>query len=111
MPGLAADDVAADALVHAVATDWRKAALPAREQALCAFAVKLTGDQHAMNPEDLDDLRAHGLDDRAIHDAVQIIAYFNYITRVADGLGVDPEPLLEHWGHSTGARGDESTRS
>ncbi len=37
-----------------------------------------------------DALRAHGFDDRAIHDAVQVISYFNYITRVADALGVEP---------------------
>ena len=47
---------------------------------------------------DLDALRAHGLDDRALHDAVQVIAYFNYITRVADALGVEPEDFITPWG-------------
>lgn len=37
-------------------------------------------------------LREAGLDDRAIHDATQVVAYFAYINRIADGLGVDPEP-------------------
>jgi hypothetical protein len=32
-----------------------------------------------------------------IHDAVQVIAYFNYINRVADALGVDPEPGIRAW--------------
>jgi hypothetical protein len=32
-----------------------------------------------------------GWNDRAIHDAAQVVAYFNYINRVADGLGIDPE--------------------
>jgi alkylhydroperoxidase family enzyme len=32
------------------------------------------------------------MDDRAISDAAQVIAYFNYINRIADGLGVDAEP-------------------
>jgi hypothetical protein len=45
-----------------------------------------------MEEADLAPLRAAGLDDRAIHDAVQAIAYFSYINRVADGLGVDLEP-------------------
>lgn len=38
-------------------------------------------------------LRAAGLDDRGISDAVQVVSYFNYINRVADALGVD----LEEW--------------
>jgi alkylhydroperoxidase family enzyme len=41
---------------------------------------------------DVDELRAHGWDDAAIHDAIQVIAYFNYINRIADGVGVGPEP-------------------
>jgi alkylhydroperoxidase family enzyme len=44
--------------------------------------------------EDLDVLRQHGFDDPVIHDAVQVISYFNYINRVADGLGVDLEPFM-----------------
>jgi alkylhydroperoxidase family enzyme len=40
-------------------------------------------------------LREVGLDDRAISDAAQVAAYFSYINRVADGLGVDLEPEME----------------
>ena len=40
-------------------------------------------------------LREAGLDDRAIHDAVQVVSYFSYINRIADGLGVDLEPEME----------------
>jgi alkylhydroperoxidase family enzyme len=47
---------------------------------------------------DLDRLRAHGFDDRAIHDATQVVAYFNYITRVANALGVEPEDFIQPWG-------------
>ena len=42
--------------------------------------------------EDAEALRAHGLDDAAIHDAIQVIAYFNYINRIAEGVGTDAEP-------------------
>jgi uncharacterized peroxidase-related enzyme len=84
--------------VHAVAADWRSAPLAPVDAALAAFAAKLTHSQHSMSPADLDVLRGHGLDDRASHDAVQVIAYFNYITRVADALGVEPEDFIRPWG-------------
>jgi alkylhydroperoxidase family enzyme len=55
-----------------------------------------------MGQADVDRLRAHGFDDVAIHDATQIVGYFNYITRVADGLGVEPEDFIEPWGQEAG---------
>lgn len=44
-----------------------------------------------MSPSDLDELRQSGFDDAQITVASQVIGYFNYINRIADGLGVDPE--------------------
>jgi len=88
----------ADAYVHAVVLEWRTAPLGETDRALCEFAAKLTHHQKQMTPEDLDALRAHGLDDQAIHDAVQVIGYFNYITRVADSLGVEAETFIRRWG-------------
>ncbi len=91
------DPAEADVFVHAVARDWRTASLTPVDRALCEFAAKLTHHQHDLTPADLDALRAHGLDDRALHDAAQVIAYFNYITRVADALGVEPEDFIQPW--------------
>ena len=34
----------------------------------------------------------HGFDNAAIHDAIQVIAYFNYINRIAEGVGTAAEP-------------------
>jgi uncharacterized peroxidase-related enzyme len=84
--------------VHAIAHDWRTAGLPEADQALCRYAEKLSHRQREVGPGDIEELRAQGFDDRAIHDATQIIAYFNYVTRVADGLGVEPEDFIEPWG-------------
>ena len=84
--------------MHAIASDWRAAGLSPADYALCEFAVRLTKNQQAMSPEDLDTLRAQGFDDPAIHDAAQVIAYFNYITRIADALGVEPEDFIQPWG-------------
>ncbi len=78
--------------------DWRTAPLAPGDRALCAFAAKLTREPTSMRPADLDVLRAAGFDDRAIHDAVQVIAYFNGITRVAEALGVEPETFIRPWG-------------
>ena len=84
--------------MHAVARNWREAPLGDADRALCAYAEKLTHRQHDVGPGDLDALRRHGFDDTAIHDATQVIAYFNYITRIADGLGVEPEDFITRWG-------------
>jgi alkylhydroperoxidase family enzyme len=42
--------------------------------------------------EDVEGLRAQGWSDPAIHDAIQVIAYFNYVNRVADAVGIEDEP-------------------
>ena len=49
----------------------------------------------AMTARHIKTLRLHGLSDRDILDAVQVISYFNYINRVADALGIDPEPEMQ----------------
>ena len=44
-----------------------------------------------MTGADLEGLRAHGFEERAILDACQVSAYYNYVNRLADGLGVELE--------------------
>jgi uncharacterized peroxidase-related enzyme len=56
------------------------------------FAVKLTRAPSAMTREDTEALRRHGFSDVAIHDVAQVTGLFNYYNRLADGLGIDPEP-------------------
>lgn len=88
----------ADTFVHAIARDWKTAPLTNQDMALCKFAEKLTHNPANMSPADLDELRAIGFDDVAIHDATQVISYFNYINRIADALGVEPEDFIQPWG-------------
>ena len=80
-------------MAEKIKREWRTAGLDEPARALLEFAEKLTLRPSEMSPGDLDLLRAQGLADTAIHDAVQVISYFNYINRVADALGVD----LEKW--------------
>ena len=48
-----------------------------------------------MSDGDVVTLRRHGFVDDQITIATQVIGYFNYITRVAEGLGVDPESWMD----------------
>lgn len=75
-----------------VRDNWRTAGLDSPTSALLEFGEKLTRAPESVGAADIDGLRAAGWNDRAIHDAVQVVSFFNYINRVADGLGVDPEP-------------------
>ena len=84
--------------MHAIARDWRAARLGPLDRALCAYAEKLTRRPSEMSETDVAALRQAGLDDVAIHDATQVIAYFNYINRVADALGVEAEDFIQPWG-------------
>ena len=84
--------------MHAIVNDWQTAPISDADKALCSYAEKLTLHQHDVGNADLDELRSHGFDDRAIHDATQVISYFNYITRIADALEVEPESFIQPWG-------------
>ena len=64
-------------------------------RALCDYAIKLTAAPGTVGVADADALRAYGWDDAAIHDAIQVISYFNYINRVAEAVGIEDEP---EWG-------------
>ena len=97
-----------ETVMHQLVRDYREADLDPADRALCDYAVKLTVAPQRANAGDLDTLRSHGLTDDEITIAIQVISYFNYINRVADGLGVDDEkgmtPPKDAW-LSTKGRG------
>ncbi len=57
--------------------------------AFVTYALKLTRTPRAVVMSDLEPLRAVGLSDRGLHDLVAVVAYFNFVNRVAAGLGVE----------------------
>jgi uncharacterized peroxidase-related enzyme len=69
------------------------------DRALLAYAEKLTRRPAGVTAADVDELRSHGFDDRMIHDAAAVTAYFAFVNRLADGLGVDLEPYWDEPGH------------
>lgn len=70
------------------------APLSARERALLDYAVKLTRAPNAMTADDVAVLRRAGLSDAEVLDVCQVAAYYNYVNRLADGLGVE---LEDYW--------------
>ncbi|HHU09792.1 MAG TPA: peroxidase-related enzyme [Intrasporangiaceae bacterium] len=73
-----------------VAVNWRQAHLNPRDAALAAYAEKLTRDPDQVTPADLEPLRAAGLDDHEILEAVQVIGMFNMTNRIATAVGMVP---------------------
>ncbi len=65
--------------------------LSAREVALLGYADVLTRSPASIRAAHVDALRTAGCDDRTIHDACAIVAYFAFVNRIADGLGVEVE--------------------
>ena len=59
------------------------------------YAAKLTERPADIFVKDIDQLRDVGFKDRAILDINQIVAYFAYVNRIADGLGVDLEDFWD----------------
>ena len=82
--------------------DYRQAVLDAPLRLLLDFAVQVTLDVHAVDEERVAALRAVGWEDAAILEAVEIIGFFNYYNRMADALGVEPEP---EWGEPSRSSG------
>ncbi len=82
-----------DDLATAVRSDWRRARLGPRTAALLEYAERLTRAPASAGESDIQRLLEAGWTDRAVHDTTQVVAFFNYINRIAEGLGVDPEPL------------------
>ena len=81
-----------DAIVAGLQTSPLSApGVSSREAALLDYADTLTLSPAAVRTTHIEALRAEGYDDRAIHDACAIVAYFAFVNRIADGLGVEVE--------------------
>jgi len=76
------------ALVQALEDDYAKAPLSPEDRVMLDYVVQVTKDATRITPADHDRLRAVGFDDRGILQITLITAWFNYINRVADALGV-----------------------
>ena len=55
------------------------------------YAIKLSRTPSAVTSDDVERLRGAGFEDAAILDICQVTSYYNYVNRLADGLGVELE--------------------
>lgn len=75
-----------DTLVEAVLADWRAAPIDPKLRATLGFLEKLTLSPADIRPADLAPLRAAGVSDEGIEDAIQVCVLFNIYDRMADSL-------------------------
>jgi len=79
------------ALVEALEKDYTSAPISQQDRVMLDYVVKVTKDATKVGKGDHERLRASGFDDRGILQITLIAAWFNYINRVADALGVGRE--------------------
>ena len=81
-------------MVAQLQDDYTRAPLSAADKGMLDYVAKLTRTPAAIEKSDVEGLRRVGFGDRTILDVAQITAYFAFVTRIADGLGVTPE---DYW--------------
>jgi uncharacterized peroxidase-related enzyme len=80
-----------DALAQAIEDDYTSAPLEPRRMAMLRYADKLTRTPGAMQEQDVKVLRDAGFSDADVLGIVQVVGYYAYVNRLADGLGVPLE--------------------
>jgi uncharacterized peroxidase-related enzyme len=78
-------------LVEALEKDYSTAPISEQDRVMLDYVIKVTKDATKVWKDDHEKLRAVGFDDRGILQITLIAAWFNYINRVADALGVGRE--------------------
>ncbi len=77
--------------MSAIKADYATASISETDRAMLVYVDKLTRTPAAMTADDVDALRQTGFSDSAILDICQVAAYYAFVNRLADGLGVELE--------------------
>lgn len=100
-------DVEVDDHLKHFLQDYRNAGLPEEDVFMLDYVRKVTLDPSTVRRKDIDRLRLAGFNDLAIHDICAIAAYFAYVNRLADGLGIATEERFEGQEYARAGRGYE----
>ncbi len=87
------DGALADGVMH----DYTELDLSPRLRAILDYATALTRSPHDMQESDVQARREQGLTDEEILSVVLITCNFNFMTRLADGLGVQVDPHTKRY--------------
>ena len=82
-------------LVKHLKADPENTPLEAQDRAMIDFALKLTRDPATVKREDLEFLQQYGFSEDNVVDIVLITCLFNFMNRLADGLGVELDPMMQ----------------
>lgn len=93
-------------MIEAIVFDYRNAPISRAELGLLEFAEKVTREPSSCRERDIHLLRQAGWSDRAILDATLVISYFNFVNRIADGLGVELEEGMQGSRQASTGSGD-----
>ena len=82
-----------DELASRIEVDYETARLSGKRVAMLRYAEKLTREPSAVTESDVEGLRSEGFTDIDILHIAEVVGYFAYANRIADGLGIP----LEDW--------------
>ncbi len=77
------------AKIQQIINDFKTVDLPVRTFAILSYAEKLTLYPGSVDEHDIENLKLHGLSDKDILNINLVVSYFNFVNRIANGLGVE----------------------
>ena len=82
-----------DALLARIEADFETAGVSEKRLAMLRYAMKLTVTPGEVDESDVESLRNVGFTDTDVLHIAEVVGYYAYANRIADGLGIP----LEDW--------------
>jgi len=83
-----------DELAARIEADFETAGISERRLSMLRYAVKLTLTPWLMSEDDVVSMRTAGHSETDILHITEVVGYYAYVNRIADGLNVEVEPWI-----------------